>query len=204
MDESANRAREIFSSRLREMRKQAGFRSARALAQVLGIDENRYTRYERAEVEPNLQLIVRICGELHTSPNTLLGFEAGGAGPDRAQQPPGFAEGASQAGFEAASGHGRSAQPPSPDAQTPDAAYWHVAELVADLMLADTAAPSSDLQRLSAASQVFTRIKADPFGFAAEVVNDPAVKQAPAGHQDQLAERLSAAIQLTVDRAGPT
>jgi hypothetical protein len=30
------------------------------------------------------------------------------------------------------------------------------------------------------------------------------MKQAPAGHQDQLAERLSAAIQLTVDRAGPT
>ena len=50
-----------------------GFRTARSFARALEIDENRYTRYERAEVEPSLELIQRICQLLDIGPNELLG-----------------------------------------------------------------------------------------------------------------------------------
>jgi len=51
-----------------------GFASARGFARAIGIDENRYTRYERAEVEPSLTLLLKICEILGVSPNDLLGF----------------------------------------------------------------------------------------------------------------------------------
>jgi len=65
-------ARVRFAKRLRRLRVEKGFAHARTLARALGIEENRYTRYERAEVEPNLTLINRICQVLAISPNELL------------------------------------------------------------------------------------------------------------------------------------
>jgi len=62
-----------FASQLRHLRAQKGFATARAFAQALGIEENRYTRYERAEVEPSLTLIHKMCVTLQVSPNDLLG-----------------------------------------------------------------------------------------------------------------------------------
>ncbi len=56
------------------MRVEKGFASAREFARAMGIEENRYTRYERAEVEPSLTLIHKICETLKVSPNELLGF----------------------------------------------------------------------------------------------------------------------------------
>jgi len=38
------------------------------------IEENRYTRYERAEVEPSLTVLLKICETLGVTPNDLLGF----------------------------------------------------------------------------------------------------------------------------------
>ncbi len=46
-----------FGVRLKSLRLSAGFRTARAFAEALELDENRYTRYERGEVEPNLATI---------------------------------------------------------------------------------------------------------------------------------------------------
>ena len=73
-DQATNRseARLDFAERLRALRIPRGFRTARSFAKALGIDENRYTRYERAEVEPDLGLIRRICEILHVSPADLL------------------------------------------------------------------------------------------------------------------------------------
>ncbi len=74
MDEETNQgARAEFARRLREMRVLRGYRTARSFARALEIDENRYTRYERAEVEPSLELIQRICQLLTIGPNELLG-----------------------------------------------------------------------------------------------------------------------------------
>jgi transcriptional regulator with XRE-family HTH domain len=64
--------REYFARRLKELRIPRGYPTARSLSRALGIDENRYTRYERAEVEPDLSLLLKICGLLRASPNDLL------------------------------------------------------------------------------------------------------------------------------------
>jgi transcriptional regulator with XRE-family HTH domain len=60
--------------RLKSLRLSAGFRTARAFAEALELDENRYTRYERGEVEPNLATICRICSVLAIQPNDLFCF----------------------------------------------------------------------------------------------------------------------------------
>ena len=75
------------------MRKSAGFESARAFAKRLGIDENRYKRYERAEVEPNLDLLVKISRELSVSIDTLVGLE-----PEQALKPASASRPRSRAG----------------------------------------------------------------------------------------------------------
>lgn len=74
LNQLAPDARRLFAERLRQLRIENGFPLARQLARALGIEENRYTRYERAEVEPNLTLIRRICETLRVSPNELLGY----------------------------------------------------------------------------------------------------------------------------------
>jgi transcriptional regulator with XRE-family HTH domain len=73
-DDAVPAARLEFARRLRELRIPRGFRTARSLARSLDIDENRYTRYERAEVEPDLTMIRRICLTLNVTPNDLLSY----------------------------------------------------------------------------------------------------------------------------------
>lgn len=65
-------ARKAFAKRLRTLRAYRGINTAREMADRLGIDENRYTRYERAETEPDISLIIRICETLKVSPNALF------------------------------------------------------------------------------------------------------------------------------------
>jgi len=75
----ASQVRAEFADRLRRLRVARGYKHARALARLLDLDENRYTRYERGEVEPNLATILRICAVLGTNPNELLGYRQSGA-----------------------------------------------------------------------------------------------------------------------------
>lgn len=83
-------ARIDFARRLRELRVMNGYRTARSLARAVGIDENRYTRYERAEVEPDLSLIRMLASVLRTTPNDLLGLgtPVPGFNDNAATQPP--------------------------------------------------------------------------------------------------------------------
>jgi transcriptional regulator with XRE-family HTH domain len=71
---SAPDARLRFAKCLRRLRGQRGF-TQRGFALALGIEQNRYGRYERAEVEPDLSLICQICRALDVMPNDLLGFD---------------------------------------------------------------------------------------------------------------------------------
>src|SRR5262245_33955196 len=70
----APNVRSQFAKRLKSIRTLRGFGRARYFAKSLGIEENRYTRYERAEVEPSLTLIHKMCEVLRVTPNELLGF----------------------------------------------------------------------------------------------------------------------------------
>ena len=64
--------RAVFASRLRKLREAAGYGSARAFAIAADIDQTRYIRYERAEVEPTLSVLRKICETLRITPNELL------------------------------------------------------------------------------------------------------------------------------------
>jgi transcriptional regulator with XRE-family HTH domain len=71
---SAPDVRLQFAKRLKQLRIERGYVTARMFADALRIEQNRYTRYERAEVEPSLTLIDKICRMLDVLPNDLLGY----------------------------------------------------------------------------------------------------------------------------------
>ena len=72
MTENASKECIRLSKRLKSLRQARGFKTARSFASKLDIHENRYTRYERAEVEPDLELLVKFCSILQITPNDLL------------------------------------------------------------------------------------------------------------------------------------
>ena len=73
MNDSAT-VRAAFATRLKEERVRSGFLKPSDLAEALEMDEVRYTRWERGEVDPGLGNLVRICKVLKITPNDLLGF----------------------------------------------------------------------------------------------------------------------------------
>lgn len=189
-------ARQQFARRLREFRVARGFKTARSLAQALEIDENRYTRYERAEVEPDIKLIQQICETLDLSPNDLLGTPPSAANvsavmfPPARQAPSGFAERA-----------------PSPlsvladdDRLLRDKTAWLLACAVANLQASATDAASESTSRLATlrqAARLFADLERRPYAAVTDILLLPAIAQAPA----QEAHRIEALIEALTDTA---
>jgi transcriptional regulator with XRE-family HTH domain len=168
-----------FAQRLKELRAARGFRTARSLAQALAIDENRYTRYERAEVEPDLALLMRICDTLGVTPNDLL---AGGA-PASAETPlAGFAENAGVGGLGAARSPPGAAGRAGPRTRS-RALAWQLAGEVAKLR----AKPDAPLTNLQIKSRLFADIERDPFAFISRLADDPALAALDRHDQARLA-----------------
>jgi len=71
-DGAMSLARRTFATRLRAMRIAKGFENAKDFAAEIGVEPGTYNRWERAETEPNLEKILRICQLLETDPNFLL------------------------------------------------------------------------------------------------------------------------------------
>lgn len=63
---------QAFANRLKTMRKARDYKTAKAFAVALGIEDATYRTYERAEAEPNFSTFLRICQVLDSSPNDLL------------------------------------------------------------------------------------------------------------------------------------
>ena len=63
-----------FAKRLREARERRQYRP-REFARMLGVEERKYTRYERAEVEVPVGLLKLMCAVLGVSADELLGLE---------------------------------------------------------------------------------------------------------------------------------
>lgn len=61
-----------FAVRLKQLRVLRGFRTARAFAQALEIDENRYTRWERGEVEPSVAMLAKMADVLNLPVDILV------------------------------------------------------------------------------------------------------------------------------------
>lgn len=189
-------ARNRFAQRLRAIRIPRGFKTARSFAKALGIDENRYTRYERAEVEPDLQLLLRMCELLKATPNDLL-CDTIGSPPVDATIPYGFAD-RPAAHFEA----GPRAKT-APDASADDvrkAIAWQLAETVALVkarrQMADTDALSA-IEKLRLIGPLFACVNTDPFSFLANLpgeLDGIAVDREAETRIGTLSEKLLAAL----------
>jgi transcriptional regulator with XRE-family HTH domain len=183
----APEVRAQFAQRLKTLRTQRGFGRARYFAKSLGIEENRYTRYERAEVEPSLTLIHKMCETLRVSPNELLGFAdhrhhgsavllnlAEASAPDGAR-------GHSEMG-------GKGTDPVG------SLAWSLAAEAVANRHGRSVKSkPAGDpLAALRETSALFSSLQAEPFETVAAILSDTALKDIGAEHKARLAELIQA------------
>jgi transcriptional regulator with XRE-family HTH domain len=147
--------RVLFARRLRTLRVSRGFTTARSFAVALKIDENRYTRYERGEVEPDLSLLVQICTMIGVSPNDLLLETAPGAG--------GFAEGQPVPEQASASSH------TSNGVGRRRALAWQMAEEIVKLEAAAATGATDSVEKVMRISKVFSEINDDPFNYVARI-----------------------------------
>jgi transcriptional regulator with XRE-family HTH domain len=182
-DVLAPNVRSQFAKRLKIIRTQRGFDRARYFAKSLGIEENRYTRYERAEVEPSLTLIHKMCATLHVTPNELLGFsEFNDEG--AFQSAPGMAEssaGASRPQGQAG-GNGNAGS-----------LAWRLASEAVAIRSEQASrgkAPEDPLANFRETGALFQKLQAEPFSTIAEIVDDPAVQTAAAARKAAIAELI--------------
>lgn len=196
-----------FAQRLRAIRIPRGYKTARSFAEALEIDENRYTRYERAEVEPDLQLMMRICSLLNATPNDLL-CDTIGAPPIELDMPYGFAE-QGAGGYLAAGGmaqprtmsaptnHGPTGQVSADTlAEARKAIAWDLATVVAAI---EAGAAGTDLdslplmEKLRRVPPIHARIIADVFRFLQELP-DRLQGKSISPEQEQQIDRLTREI----------
>ena len=184
----APEVRSRFAHRLKNLRAQRGFDRARYFAKSLGIEENRYTRYERAEVEPSLTLIHKMCETLGVSPNELLGFA------DLRHHHPSGIPGLGETPLvQIAPAHdgevsGKGADPVSSLA-------WNLAaEAVAIRHEHGTRskAAADPLAVLRDTGALFSSLQSEPFDTVAAILNDPALKDVDAKHKAKLAQLIQA------------
>jgi transcriptional regulator with XRE-family HTH domain len=177
----APQVRSQFAKRLKIIRTQKGFHRARYFASRLGIEENRYTRYERAEVEPSLTLIHKMCETLDVTPNELLGFDSLG------QQAVG-----AHAGFADPSGEEVKAASEGPDAVSMRA--WALASEAAALRHEQKAGKSGDdpLGTVRETGLLYRNLQSEPFETVARLADDPVFKAVDAGRKARLAELIRA------------
>src|SRR5262245_47643257 len=183
----APEVRSQFAKRLKSMRVQSGFERARYFAKALGIEENRYTRYERAEVEPSLTLIHKICEVLQVSPNELLGFAEA-----RAASGPGLFETAAE--YDAGN---------TPSERHLETLAWRLASEVAAVRnghrgsreTGDPFAATRDTGKL------YQSLLKDPFNTMATIVAEDALKGLDADRKAELARLVDTITDIAGRRA---
>ena len=182
----APEVRARFAQRLKTLRTQRGFDRARYFAKSLGIEENRYTRYERAEVEPSLTLIHKMCETLRVSPNELLGL------PDVPHHGSAVLSPAEPAAPSGARGHGEMV---GKGTDPVSLLAWSLAAEAVAIRQARTAKskPAGDpLAALRETSALFSGLQAEPFKTVAAILGDAALMDIGAEHKTQLAELIQA------------
>ena len=199
MAQLAPNVRSQFAKRLKSIRTLRGFGRARYFAKSLGIEENRYTRYERAEVEPSLTLIHKMCEMLRVTPNELLGFAELKHERSYAAAP-GFADSSSDDGStHAAGGQGSNGGDPL------SSAAWQLASTAVATRHEHTGkkASSDPLEAVRETSALFRSLQHNPFGAVAEIVDDPALKNTDANRKASLAKLIQSFIEQASKRSGP-
>lgn len=64
----------VFGKRLKELRAEKNLTQAR-LAALLGVTQSTVGKYERGALQPNADLIVKVCGVFDVSSDYLLGLK---------------------------------------------------------------------------------------------------------------------------------
>lgn len=72
MDRFHTEVMSAFSKRLKAAREAAGFETAKAFAESLNVEENRYRHWERGSAQPDYTMMCRICRLLSIEPNDLF------------------------------------------------------------------------------------------------------------------------------------
>ncbi|HEY7552403.1 MAG TPA: helix-turn-helix transcriptional regulator [Hyphomicrobiaceae bacterium] len=186
----APEVRSQFAKRLKTMRVQGGFERARYFAKALDIEENRYTRYERAEVEPSLTLIHKICDVLRVSPNELLGFPEQRSAPI----PDGFAEGAEPFGH-----------PANTAERHLELLAWRLASEVAAVRSGQRAGarePGDPFAVTRETGKLYQLLLKDPFNTIAGIVGDEALKGLGSDRKSDLARLVAAFTDTATGRSG--
>lgn len=197
-------ARLDFAQRLRELRVPRGYRTARSLARALGIDENRYTRYERAEVEPDLALIRRMCQVLGISPTELLGVVDGNGTHDMSAAEVSAGEAQRSLVHHAGSAPVSRDEHPVGGARMPRAvgvefAAWQLACAAAEARMragpvGQRGQEPSSVALLSSASPLYSRLRGAPFEVIAEIAGDRAIAAAPPAVSSKVLTAIDALV----------
>ena len=186
LDEGAPVVRLEFARRLRELRIPRGFRTARSLARSLEIDENRYTRYERAEVEPDLAMIRRICETLGVTPNELLG---GGTSTAAAEQA------GHRVGQPPEDSDGTGASPAVHNGSAIPTTAWLLAEAAVTLKGIDrTPHATPPLASMAEVGKLYRSLMQQPFEAITELLADRSIVDADPASARLLKERIDAFV----------
>jgi len=179
----APEVRARFAQRLKTLRTQRGFDRARYFAKSLGIEENRYTRYERAEVEPSLTLIHKMCETLRVSPNELLGL------PDVPHHGSAVLSPAEPA---APGGHGERVGKGTDPVSLLACSLAAEAAAIRQARTAKSKPAGDPLAALRETSVLFSGLQAEPFKTVAAILGDAALMDIGAEHKTRLAELIQA------------
>lgn len=181
-----------FNEILRNRRVTAGFRAARDFSEALGINENRYSRYERGTSEPSLSMLITISQLLNTTPNDLLGFSAsqttvssGAPGFENVDAPtPYVPHEAARDAEEPALVAGATLRLNSRDRL--DILTWQLADAYATEIEARARAPGKksgrgDAERLPRVAKIFARLKDEGLAALSRLLTSAEFAAAPAG-----------------------
>jgi transcriptional regulator with XRE-family HTH domain len=195
-------ARTRFARRLKSIRGPKGYRTARSFARALDIDENRYTRYERGEVEPSLDLLLRICELLGATPNDLLCDYIGTPAntPMAAfHEDRGFSEFGNMphSGMVAASRHQATAASNDNQGRV-DATAWLLASELAILRVRSIEgldAAAIPAKRFELTSELFARLKSGPFAVFAGLASELREHNADVATQERIYALVNELVQ---------
>ncbi len=190
----------FLADRLKALRLSSGYAKARHFARELGISENRYTRYERGEAEPDFALLRTICEKLGATPNELFGWSEAPArrafterdGPVVARAP-GFAE-----------------EQPSPLEPPPDSAgapptslppaaemaAWRLASAFGGTGFGDhgASAQPAPLAPLRLTADIFLRLRQYPLATVARLLREMDYAALPPERQAMLSKEIEAFV----------
>ena len=181
--------RKRFAKRLRAIRGPRGFKTARSFAERLDIHENRYTRYERAEVEPDLPLLMQMCDALGVTPNDLLCETIGlsDGPPSRVDyDAPGFAEAGPQ------DNSGETSQRPVDQRQMAvDMAAWDLASELAQIEETQKALGEPvPAAVIATAGRLFHRLQTQTYAVLPEIGTSFALAKVDLEVQRRVSERI--------------